>query len=784
MVPSNNKSQEQQQAVFEVGGMACAFCATTIEGSLSQVKGIESVKVLMNTSEVVVRYNPKEIDRDSVKKNLTRLGYYAFDESEKMHSDTSVLKDSRKRALAAAAITAPVTVLAFLSFMLGLFNFGISFKIFEMTASAVVLFYFGWPIHLGAFNALKKRILNEHVLYGAAGFAAYAVGLISIFYTSAPDFFNVAALLTTFHLTAGWYGAKVRHDTTESLRKILNLQPPTARLAREIEDRNGKRREEIVVPVSEVKVNDLILVKGGEKIPVDGIVESGESTVSEAILTGESEPIHKRIGDTVLAGSTNGDGLLLIRSSKVGSETMLMRVAGNVKQIQEAKPLLLTIFDKVIDKFVIAVLALAGLTVAGWVTFNLITGANQWLQTVYAPLSVLVIGYPCAIGLSTPPVKMRAISIAAEKGVLINDASALFAITKADTIVLDKTGTITEGRPRVNKIITVGGLGRQLLLEHTASIEMGSSHPIANAIVEEAKMNSVKLTASNLNTKQFPGKGVKGSLDGGHEVIIGTQEFLEEQGIDTTANLTEEESQKIQSIDSPIFVAFDGKLEGVFGISDNIRQGIKSTIKHLMQTGFNIIMLTGDTIAVAEKVASLLGIRFEARMSPMEKAEYVERLQTSANEKRSGSNKSTRAVIAVGDGVNDAPALAQADIGMAIGSGIDISKESGSFVLLTDDISVIPAMVNLGKKFTASVKRNIFLALAFNIIGIPIAALGYLNPFTAMLIMIADVSAVFASTRLLRRPSPSPNETETLEERSGPYSTVANEGIVIKKERN
>jgi len=319
-------------------------------------------------------------------------------------------------------------------------------------------------------------------------------------------------------------------------------------------------------------------------------------------------------------------------------------------------------------------LALAGLTAVGWVAFNLITGANQWLQTIYAPLSVLVIGYPCGIGLSTPPVKMRAISIAAEKGVLINDASALFAITKADTIVLDKTGTITEGRPRVNKIVTFGGRSKQLTLEHAVSIEMGSSHPIANAIVEEAKKNGIKLKASALNTKQFPGKGVKGSLNGGYEIIIGTQEFLKEQGIDTTANLTEEESQKIQSIDSPVFVAFNGKLEGVFGISDNIRQGIKSTIKHLMQTGFNIIMLTGDTKAVAEKVASTLGIRFEARMSPTEKAEYVKRLQNSTSEKKNGWNKRSRAVIAVGDGVNDAPALAQADAGMAIGSGIDISK--------------------------------------------------------------------------------------------------------------
>jgi heavy metal translocating P-type ATPase len=757
--------------------MACAFCATTIEGSLSQVRGIESVKVLMNTSEVVVRYDPKQLDNESVKKHLIRLGYYAFDESEKRHSDSSVLKDSRRRALAAAAITAPVTVLAFLSFMLGVFNFGIGFKLFEMATSAVVLFYFGLPIHIGAFNALKRRILNEHVLYGAAGFAAYAVGLISLFYISTPDFFNVAALLTTLHLTAGWYGAKVRNDTTKSLRKILNLQPPTARLVRE---KKGET-EETVVPLSEVKVDDLIVVRGGEKISVDGIVESGESTVSEAILTGESEPVHKRRGNSVLAGSTNGDGSLLIRTSKVGSETMLMRVAGNVKQIQEAKPLLLTIFDRVIDKFVLAVLALAGITASGWIIFNIISGANEWLQTIYAPLSVLVIGYPCAIGLSTPPVKLRAISIAADKGVLINDASSLFAITKADTIVLDKTGTITEGRPRVNEVIPFGRCGKQLLLEHAANIEMGSNHPIAQAIVEEAKKNGIKPRDAVRNTKQFPGKGVKGSFDDSNDnqVIIGTKEFLEEQGV---IDITGEELKTIRSIDSPVLVAFNGHLEGALGISDSIRQGIESRIKLLMQKGFDIIMLTGDTKTVAEKVASRLGImRFEARMSPMEKAQYVKTLQAGAGEgaESEDSRRRSRPVIAVGDGVNDAPVLAQADAGMAVGSGIDISKETAAFVLLTDDIGVIPILVKLGRKFTAAVERNIFLALAFNAVGIPIAAMGFLNPFIAMLIMIVDVSAVFSSTRLLRG---LPTQTESSEQtsylKSATKYRIAPDGII------
>ncbi len=710
--------------------MACAFCATTIEESLSQVKGIDSVRVLVNTSEVIVRYDPSKLDSKSVKNHLMGLGYYAFDETEKTHSDTTVLKDSRKRTLAAAAITAPVTMLAFLSFTVGLFNFGLGFKIFELITSAVVLFYFGLPIHIGAFNALKRGILNEHVLYGAAGFAAYAVGLIALFYHSAPDFFNVAALLTTFHLGAGWYGAKVRNDTTKSLRKILNLQPPTARLRA----KEGQAREETIVPVSEVKAGDLIVVKGGEKIPVDGIIESGESTISEAMLTGESEPVHKKIGDGVLAGSTNGDGTILIRTTNVGNGTMLMRVAGNVKQIQESKPLMLTIFDKVLDKFVIAVLSLAAVTAAAWIGYNLITGANQWLQTIYAPLSVLVIGYPCAIGLSTPSVKLRAISIGADIGILVNDANALFSMTKADTIALDKTGTITEGRPRVNEIVTFNDVSKQVLLEHAAAIELDSSHPIAKAIVEEAKKSGIKPRAAQ-GTKQVPGKGVRGLYDDRH-VIIGTKEFLEEHNI----ILTEDHMEKVKSIDSPAFVAYDGNIEGALGISDVIRKGIDSKVKSLLQRGFDVIMLTGDTRAVAEKAASHLGIHFEAKMSPLEKAEYVKKLQASGK----------RTVIAVGDGVNDAPALAQADAGMAVGSGIDISKETAAFVLLTDDIGIIPAIVQLGKKFTGAVKRNISLALAFNLIGMPIAAMGFLNPSLAMLIMIADVSAIFISTWLLR----------------------------------
>jgi heavy metal translocating P-type ATPase len=719
------QKREQQQAIFGVGGMACAFCASTIEQGLSQVKGIDSAKVIMNTSEVVVRYDPNKINHNSIKKHLMGLGYHAFEETEKLGADQRVVEDNKRRTLAAAAITAPIAIIAYLSSMLGLFDFGLNFKLIEMVASGVVLFYFGLPIHIGAFNGLRRGILNEHVLYGAAGFAAYAVGLISLFHPTAVNFFNAASLLTTFHLAAGWYGAKVRSDTTKALRKILNLQPPTARIVHD-------GREEIVT-IDEVKAGDIIKIRGGEKIPVDGIIVSGESTVSEAILTGESQPVHKRKGDSVLAGTTNGDGLLLVKTERVGSETMLMRVAGNVKQIQESKPLLLTIFDKVIDRYVIAVLALAVLTAIGWAIFNLVTGANLWFMTIYASLAVLVIGYPCAIGLSTPPVKLHAISIGADKGVLINDASALFLMPKADTIVLDKTGTITEGKPKVNAVVTFNGVSEQELLKHAASIEQGSSHPIGRAIVEEAQRKRTILLASD--TKQITGKGAMGSINS-RQVVIGNQAFIEEHGI----RITKEQLQKIKAIDSPVFVAVDKKLEGILGVSDTIRQGIDSTIKTLKQAGFDIVMLTGDTEAAAEKVASQLGISFEARMSPMQKAVYIKRLQQS--EKK-------RTVIAVGDGVNDAPALAQADVGMAVGSGIDISKETASFVLLTDDIAVIPALVNLGKKFSSAVKRNIILALAFNAVGIPIAAIGYLNPFIAMTIMIVDVAVVFASTWLM-----------------------------------
>jgi heavy metal translocating P-type ATPase len=752
--------QQQKQAIFGVGGMACAFCASTIEQGLSQIKGIDSAKVIMNTSEVVVRYDPSRINRNSIKKHLMGLGYHAFEETEKLGADQRVVEDNKRRTLAAAAITAPIAIIAYLSSMLGLFDFGLTFKLIEMVASGVVLFYFGLPIHIGAFNGLRRGILNEHVLYGAAGFAAYAVGLISLFHPTAVNFFNAASLLTTFHLAAGWYGAKVRSDTTKALRKILDLQPPTARIVRD--------QHEVIVTIDEVKADDLVKIRGGEKIPVDGIIESGESTVSEAILTGESEPVHKRKGDSVLAGSTNGDGLLIIRTERVGSETMLMRVAGNVKQIQESKPLLLTIFDKVIDKYVMAVLALAVLTAVGWAVYNIVTGADLRFTTIYASLAVLVIGYPCAIGLSTPPVKLRAISIGADKGVLINDASALFLMPRADTIVLDKTGTITEGKPKVNAIVTFNGISEQELIKHAASIKQGSSHPIARAIVEEAQTSRITLLPSD--TKQITGKGAMGSIDG-RQVIIGNQAFIEEHRI----GITKEQLQRIKTIDSPVFVAVDKKLEGVLGVSDTIRLGIDSTINRLKQAGFDIFMLTGDTKAAAEKVASQLGIQFEARMSPMQKAEYIKKLQ---------SEKQRRTVIAVGDGVNDAPALAQSDVGMAVGSGIDISKETASFVLLTDDIAVIPALVRLGKKFGSTVKRNIILALAFNAAGIPIAGMGYLNPFVAMTIMIVDVAVVFASTWMMTGGGSRENIVIERKEQAKPSKHDDAPSIIAREERS
>lgn len=713
----------QQQAIFEVGGMACAFCATTIEKGLTPLKGIDSVKVIMNTSEIVIRYDPTLLNRNELKRHLGALGYYAFDENERKDSSSTVLNDSRKRTIAAASITAPFTILAFLVSS-GIIDLGTYFKIIELMASGVVLFYFGLPIHVGAFNALRRGILNEHVLYGAAGFAAYAVGLIALFYQGVPDFFSVASLLTTFHLSAGWYGAKVRNDTTKSLRKILDLQPPMARVLV-----NGMEK---IMSVEEVKAGDLVLVKGGEKIPADGTVESGESEVSEAILTGEANPVFKKKGDGVLAGSTNGDGLLTIKVTGTGTETLLMRIAGNVKQIQERKPLLLTVFDKVIDKYVMVVLGLAGATAVGWIFFSLLTNSPTWLEAVYAPLSVLVIGYPCALGLSAPSVKLRALAVAADNGILINDASSLFLITKAKKIVLDKTGTLTEGRPQVTQIVSF--VDEEFLLRYAASVEAGSSHPIARAIVQEAKRKGINtLTISDV--KQFPGRGMSGYVDG-HAVILGTKEFIESHGIVVSSEVLAE----IRDVDSPVFIAVDKRLYGVLGIFDSTRAQIDSKIKYLKGEGFKMIMLTGDTQAMAEKVASKLGLQFEAKMSPLEKVRYIKDLQ------------STGPVIAVGDGVNDAPALAQADAGIAIGSGIDISKETAPFVLLNDDIGMIPSLVKFGRKFSSAAKRNILLALSFNVIGIPIAMAGLLNPMIAMMIMILDVSAIFLSGFVLKYP--------------------------------
>jgi heavy metal translocating P-type ATPase len=716
-------SKQQQQAVFEVGGMACAFCATTIEEGLAPLKGIDSVKVLMNTSEVVIRYDPTIFNKNDLKRQLGALGYYAFDENERKNSSSTVLHDSRKRTMSAGAITTPITILAFLVSS-DLLNLGPYFKIIELIASGVVLFYFGLPIHIGAFNALKRGILNEHVLYGAAGFAAYAVGLASLVYPSAPDFFSVASLLTTFHLSAGWYGAKVRNDTTKSLQKILDLQPPMARLVT-----NG---EEKLVPAQEVKVGDLVLVKGGEKIPVDGTVEAGASEVSEAVLTGEANPVLKKKGDSVLAGSTNGDGLLTIKVDKIGTETMLMRIAGNVKQIQERKPLLLTVFDNVIDKYVRVVLGLAGATAIGWVIFDIITHSSYWLGAVYGPLSVLVIGYPCALGLSAPSVKLKALAVAADNSILVNDASALFLMPKSKKIVLDKTGTLTEGRPVVTKILSL--VKEDELLRYAASVEQGSSHPIARAIVQGAKQRGID-TLVVLDVKQHPGRGVSGYVDF-HTVILGTREFVESHEITITDVM-----DKIRDIDSPVFVAVDKRLYGIMGVSDSLRPQIGSKIRYLKDEGFELVMLTGDTQAAAEKVASRLDIPFQAKMSPLNKANYIKKLQTENHH-----------VIAVGDGVNDAPALAQADAGIAVGSGIDISKETAPFVLVSDDIGLIPPLVQFGRKFSGAAKRNILLALGFNVIGIPIAMAGLLNPMIAMIIMTLDVSAIFLSGFVLNFP--------------------------------
>ncbi len=721
------------QAQFAVGGMACSFCAESIRKAYDRTSGVESVDVSLAHEEVRVEYDADEIAEVALKDTLRDLGYTIRDPDKaqrfaEQQAELAVAK--RRLLLAGGASVVTAALMLWMVFITGQFE-STSRRMDLLTLGLALGTMFGPGRYIvqKAYQSLRRRILNQHVLLEAGAFGGLLGGLLGLFvFPEFPTvhFFAVAVFITTYHILSGYTSLVVRTRASQAVQRLLDLQPETARRV----TADGSVEE---TPVSELAVGDRVRVKPGEAIPVDGEVVSGDSTVDESVATGESMPLEKSVGDDVIGGSVNRTGTLLVEVTATGADAFLNQVAREIEAARAMKPGIIQIADRVLRYFVPAVLAIAALSFGFWIGAPPIWGGDPNVQRgAFAALAVLVLGYPCALGMATPLALIRGGGKAANRGVLLRSGDAFQIVPDVDLVVLDKTGTITVGEPSVKDLVALTG-DERALLRTAASAEAFSEHPLADAILEAADRRDVDYADPDRFDAET-GNGVRATVNG-DGVLVGKPGWLEEEGIDISGAESAIERLQRQAL-TVSGVVHDGELVGLVGIGDERKPDAAETIQRLWDNGLTPILVTGDDERTAQAVAEAVGIdRVMADVLPDEKRETVGRLQESGH-----------TLAMVGDGINDAPALTQADIGIAIGAGTDIAIESADIVLMGDRLGGVMDAFEIGTESYKKTRQNLIAAFSFNGIGVAAATTGLVHPVFAMLAMVASVSVVLANS--------------------------------------
>jgi len=722
---------------LKIGGMSCSFCANAITRGLGRDKGVAEVHVSLAHEEALVRFRPEATSATRIKDTLRALGYIVRDPRKVGAFDEQIaLKRQERRDLLSAAAIAIAMVLAMAAMRLGWRPMG---AWPAWLAWALASFVFGWNgrriIHM-AWGAARRGIANQHVLLAIAAIGAYAGGLLGMplpvldwpGVAGFPplDFFAVVVFLTTYHLLSGYVSLVVRTKASESVRRLLEMQPSTARVVRD-----GKERE---VAIEEVVVGDLARVRPGERIPIDGVVEDGAGAVDQSLVTGEPIPVDKTAGDAVIGGGINQTGSLLVRVTRIGEDSFLRQVARQVEEAKAMKPGIVALVDRVLLYYIPVVLGIAAAAFLFWGLAPLVwAGEAGWVTAIYAAVTVLVMGYPCALGMATPLALVRGGGMAAERGILMRSGEAFQSLKDITHVVFDKTGTITEGAPRLVAAEPIGGLDRRALLRLAAGAEAASEHPLARAIVAAAEQEGIVLPAGG-DFRALVGRGVDAWVEG-HRVLVGTPAFLRARHVDIAAAATVLAEHEARA-QTAVLVAVDGQAAGVLAIADAVKPDAREAINALKERRVTPIMLTGDNSRAAEAIARQVGIETVfARLDPQEKAARVRALQ------REGAR-----VAMVGDGINDAPALMQAHVGIAIGAGTDIAIDSSDVVLIGRRLGAVPEAIAIGGASYRKTVQNLWLAFVFNGLGVPLAATGIVHPAWAMAAMAASVSLVLANS--------------------------------------